>query len=127
MENEVDLVVDWIKTYIKNSGAKGVVIGNSGGKDCATAIALANKALGKEKVLTITIPCNSIKEDMEDAKLISDAFGVKLLEVDITNIYKQLEIEIEKNIKYENEFYSEWQDVYDKIRKKLETFENKHK
>ena len=47
MENEINLVVEWIKTYVKNSGAKGVVIGNSGGKDSAVVIALCVKALGK--------------------------------------------------------------------------------
>lgn len=104
IEKEVEEITKWIREYVKKANANGVVIGNSGGKDCATVIALAQKALGKDKVLTITIPCNSIKEDMEDAKLISDAFGVKLLEIDITNTYKELETELDKNIESENEY-----------------------
>ena len=44
------------------------------------------------------------------------------------NLKDDEEIPVEQiYIKYENEFYSEWQDVYDKIRKKLEAFANKHK
>lgn len=44
------------------------------------------------------------------------------------NLKDDEEIPVEQiYIKYENEFYSEWQDVYDKIRKKLEAFTNKHK
>lgn len=35
----------WIKQYVNKSGAKGIVIGNSGGKDSATVIALATKAI----------------------------------------------------------------------------------
>ena len=34
-----------IKQYVNKSGAKGIVIGNSGGKDSATVIALATKAI----------------------------------------------------------------------------------
>ena len=37
----------WIKQYVNESGAKGIVIGNSGGKDSAAVIALATKAIRK--------------------------------------------------------------------------------
>ena len=51
---------------------KGVVVGNSGGKDSAVVIALCVKALGKENVLTVAMPCSSIPQDLEDAKLVAD-------------------------------------------------------
>lgn len=98
MENEINLVVDWIKTYFKNSGAKGVVIGNSGGKDSAVVIALCVKALGKENVLTVAMPCFSIVQDLEDAKLVADTFGVKMLTVDLSSVYENLCLEIEGTI-----------------------------
>ena len=41
----IDKIVLWIQECVKKAGAKGVVIGNSGGKDSATVIALASKAL----------------------------------------------------------------------------------
>ena len=47
--NEANNAINWIKEYVKNSGAKGVVVGNSGGKDSATVIAMATKALRKRK------------------------------------------------------------------------------
>jgi len=95
MESEVDLVVDWIKTYIKNSGAKGVVIGNSGGKDSAVVIALCVKALGKENVVTVAIPCSSISQDLEDAELVADIFDVPMLTIDLSSVYENLCLEIE--------------------------------
>ena len=49
IEKEVEEITKWIKNYVEETKAEGVVIGNSGGKDCATVIALAEKALGKEK------------------------------------------------------------------------------
>lgn len=95
---EADNAVVWIREYVEKTGAKGVVVGNSGGKDSATVIAMATKALGKEKVLTIAMPCNSIQSDLEDAKLVADKFEVKLLEVNLTDSYNILEDGINKSI-----------------------------
>ena len=47
VKEETNNVMTWIKEYVNNSGAKGVVIGNSGGKDSATVIALCTKAIRK--------------------------------------------------------------------------------
>ena len=91
IEQEVDNIVCWIKKYIEKAEANGVVVGNSGGKDSATVIALITKAIGKEKVITIAMPCNSIDKDLEDAKAVSTKFEVPMLEVELTNVYNELE------------------------------------
>lgn len=84
IQKEVEEITKWIKAYVEETKAEGVVIGNSGGKDSATVIALMERALGKEKVITVAMPCNSINADIEDAKLVSDTFNVPLLKVDLT-------------------------------------------
>lgn len=89
--NEAENAINWIKEYVNKTGAKGVVVGNSGGKDSATVIAMATKALGKENILTVAMPCNSIKEDLEDAQLVSKKFEVELITVDLTESYNNLE------------------------------------
>ena len=33
-EQEVNNRVEWIKNVLKKTGAKGIILGNSGGKDC---------------------------------------------------------------------------------------------
>lgn len=73
--------------------------GNSGGKDSATVIAMATKALGKDRVLTVAMPCNSINADLEDAKLVANTFGVRFLNIDLTATYKEMEQSIENEIK----------------------------
>ena len=83
--------IAWIKEYVKQTGAKGVVVGNSGGKDSATVIAMATKALGKENVVAVSMPCHSISNDFDDAKLVADTFGVDFLKVDLTDTYNELE------------------------------------
>ena len=92
---QADRAIIWIKEYVKQIGAKGVVVGNSGGKDSATVIAMATKALGKENVVAVSMPCHSISHDFEDAKLVADTFGVKFLKVDLTNTYNEMEKEIQ--------------------------------
>lgn len=98
MENEVNLIIDWIRNYVRISGANGVVIGNSGGKDSAIVIGLCAKALGKENVLAVSLPCNSILQDLEDAKLVANTFGVKTLTIDLTKTYATLTNSIENKL-----------------------------
>lgn len=98
MENEINLITNWIKNYVKNSGAKGVVIGNSGGKDSAVVIGLCVNALGKENVLTVAMPCSSIPKDLADAKLVADTFDVPMLTTDLSSVYENLCLSIESTI-----------------------------
>lgn len=96
---EAENAIEWIKEYVYNSGAKGVVVGNSGGKDSAVVIAMATKALGKERVLTISMPCQSIESDYDDAKAVADAFDVPFIKVDLTECYLKFENEVNNKIK----------------------------
>lgn len=101
MEQEVKKIIAWVKKYVEKSNAKGVVIGNSGGKDSAVVMAIAVNAIGKENVLAVAMPCLSIKSDLEDANLVADTFGVKMITVDLSNTYLNMEEEIQKALKEE--------------------------
>lgn len=102
LEKEVENITKWIADYVKQAKAEGVVIGNSGGKDCATVMALAAKALGSDKVLAIAMPCHSQAEDLEDAKLVANQFYIPLLEIDVTKAYDAIEKETVKAMQVEN-------------------------
>lgn len=92
---ELEHRINWIREQVKASGCKGVVVGESGGKDSATVTALCVEALGKENVVGITMPCNSLSTDTEHAKLVADTFGIKLLEVNIAGAFNTLKNTIE--------------------------------
>ncbi len=94
LEQEMNNAINWIKQYVQNSGSKGVVIGNSGGKDSATVLAMASKAIGKENVLAVSMPCNSQNSDFEDAELVAKTFDVRNIKVDLSNTYNTMEEEI---------------------------------
>jgi len=101
MEQEVKKIVTWVKEYVEKSNAKGIVIGNSGGKDSAVVMAIAVNAIGKENVLAVSMPCLSIESDLEDAQLVAEAFDVKMITVDLSNTYLNMEREIEKSLEKE--------------------------
>lgn len=100
---ETENAIKWIKDYTTSQRVQGVVVGNSGGKDSAVVIAMAVKALGKENVISVSMPCNSISADYEDAKLVSDAFGVSLIKLDLSDTYNELERKLNININLTDE------------------------
>lgn len=93
---EADNAINWIKEYVEKAGAKGVVIGNSGGKDSAVVIAMASKALGADKVLTVSMPCQSIATDFDDAKLVADTFNTRFIKIDLTETFEIMMNEVNK-------------------------------
>lgn len=101
LQQEAENAIKWIQQFVKNSGAKGIVIGNSGGKDSATVLAMATKAIGKENVVAVSMPCNSQNSDFEDAKLVAETFGVRLIKIDLSSCYEEMEKEINLQLSQE--------------------------
>ncbi|MDP2831461.1 MAG: NAD+ synthase [Candidatus Omnitrophota bacterium] len=80
-------VISWIKQKVKDSGAKGIVLGLSGGIDSAVVAALAKAAVGKNNLLVLFMPCNSNPQDLKDAKLVARKLGLKSKLVDLSAVY----------------------------------------
>jgi len=83
-------IQSWIKQYVYSAGAQGVVVGLSGGIDSAVTAGLCKNALGKENVIGLGLPCESISKDLEDAKLVTESLGVRFYTVDLSSTYKEL-------------------------------------
>jgi NAD+ synthase len=82
-------IQDWIRDYAMSANAKGVVIGLSGGIDSAVTAALCSNALGKENVIGLGLPCESVSQDLEDAKLIAKVLGINFKIIDLTLVYNK--------------------------------------
>ena len=85
--------VRFIKNVLKDSGAKGIVFGNSGGKDSALVGILCKAACND--TVGIIMPCSTKRnymEDMEDAKNIAKQYAIETRGVDLTAV-KETEIE----------------------------------
>jgi len=80
-------IVSWIKKQVKLSGAKGIVLGLSGGIDSAVVAALCKKAVGKDKLLVLFMPCNSNPRDLKDAKLVAAKLKLNSKLIDLSGVY----------------------------------------
>jgi NAD+ synthase len=88
--NEVSIIIkDFIKTYVGNSGCKGVIIGLSGGVDSAVTAVLCRQALGKKKTNCLFMPDDVTPEsDIKHQKIIVEKFDLLCETKNITKIVK---------------------------------------
>jgi NAD+ synthase len=92
-QQEVEKRVAFIKEILKESGAKGIIFGNSGGKDSALVGILCKMAC--TNTVGIIMPCQSqrnFREDLEDGKALAANFQIESREVDLT-LAKQVVLE----------------------------------
>jgi NAD+ synthase len=84
------IIKDFIKTYIKNSGCKGVVLGISGGVDSAVTAVLCRQVLGKTKTRCLFLPDDTTPEaDILHQDLIVKKFDLLCEIKDINKIVKK--------------------------------------
>jgi NAD+ synthase len=78
----------FIKKYVENSGADGIVVGLSGGIDSSTIAALSSLSIGGDRVLGLMLPEKETynPKDIDDAKLVAEKFGLKTQICDITPV-----------------------------------------
>ena len=79
--------VAWIRSLLEASGAKGIIFGNSGGKDSALVGILCRAAC--ENTVGIIMPCASRRnygEDAEDGRALAERFGIETRTVDLTAV-----------------------------------------
>ena len=81
-------IISFIKTTIKKSNAKGVVLGVSGGVDSSLAAILCTQALGKNNVFGILLPEFDVtpKKDIEDAQSLVNSLGIKNITIPINQV-----------------------------------------
>lgn len=79
--------VEYIRAYLKSSGTRGIVYGNSGGKDSALVGILCKMAC--ENTVGIIMPCASKRNygmDKDDGLEVAEKFGIETRTVDLTPV-----------------------------------------
>lgn len=81
-------ITNFIRSYVKKSGAKGCIVGLSSGIDSTVTAYLAVKALGKENVLGLIMPERKLTpaEDVLDATKIAGILNIEFSVVEIADI-----------------------------------------
>jgi len=88
----------FIKEYVEDAGAKGIVLGLSGGVDSGTIAALSSLAIGGENVLGLMLPEkeNFNQKDIDDAKAVAEQFHLQTQVCDMSDalsgIYKGIPV-----------------------------------
>lgn len=80
--DDVNRRVRDMRSYFETSGFAKAVVGVSGGKDSAVALALAVRALGPDNVLGIIVPCGP-DSTTDEAIAVCDAFRVRNFVLDM--------------------------------------------
>lgn len=91
-----DALILGLRDYVRKCGFERVVIGLSGGIDSAVVATLAQRALGGDNVVGITMPGPYSSEgSVVDSRALAGNLGIRLLEIPITSIcdayYSRLE------------------------------------
>lgn len=90
IEQKIESLVNWIKEHVERTGAKGVVLGLSGGIDSAVTVTAAVKALGKDRVYGIAMPIRSTPDAEADAMELANNLGIKFEILDLYAPYMGL-------------------------------------
>lgn len=83
-----DQLIMGLRDYCKKTGFTKVVIGSSGGIDSAVTLAIAERALGKENVIAITMPSQySSAGSVDDSVALCKSLGVLLVNAPIKTTF----------------------------------------
>ena len=89
---EISIIIqDFIKTYVKGSGYKGVVIGFSGGIDSAVTSILCKKVFGKKNTHCLfMLDSATPKSDKNHIEILIEKFDLECQTRDISKIIKNM-------------------------------------
>ncbi|MBP5797772.1 MAG: NAD(+) synthase [Bacteroidales bacterium] len=93
-----DQVVQWIRDWFEENGPGcNAVIGISGGKDSSVVAALCAEALGKDRVIGVTMP-NGVQPDIDDSMKLIRHLGIRHFNINIGDGYNALMGTVEKEL-----------------------------
>ncbi len=88
----------WMRRHLTAAGARGFVVGLSGGIDSAVVARLAQLA-APGHVLAAILPCHSDPQDETDAALVAKTFSLPVARIDLTPPYESLAAAVQGAVK----------------------------
>ena len=89
MATRVQRIAEWLQQRATEAGARGFVIGLSGGVDSAVVARLCQIA-APGRVVGVLLPCHSDPRDESDAQLLAEHFAIPTIRVDLEGAYDRL-------------------------------------
>lgn len=87
--NRPEKISNWIKQKVEEAGAKGCILGLSGGIDSAVVALLCKKAFPNDTLACI-LPCHSLDVDLEHARKFAKKIDLKIKEIDLSIPFENL-------------------------------------
>jgi NAD+ synthase len=88
-------MAEWLRERVHEAGARGIVLGLSGGIDSAVVARVAQMAC-PDAVMTVIMPAHSNPQDAEDARLVAGAFGLPVMTIDLTHPVEALLVQAQQ-------------------------------
>jgi NAD+ synthase len=85
----------WLRERVHEAGARGIVVGLSGGVDSAVVARVAQTAF-PDGVMTVIMPAHSDPRDAEDAKLVAETFTLPVMAIDLTRPFDALLVQAQQ-------------------------------
>jgi NAD+ synthase len=79
-------IVEWLRERVSAAGARGLVVGLSGGVDSSLTAALCKRAFPDDS-LGVILGCHSLPQDAEHARLAARSIGLPFVEVPLEPVY----------------------------------------
>ncbi|MBR4775794.1 MAG: NAD(+) synthase [Bacteroidales bacterium] len=93
-----DACVRWIRDWFEENGPGcNAVLGISGGKDSSVCAALCVEALGRDRVIGVTMP-NGVQPDIADSIKLINHLGIKRYDINIGAAFQALMAEVEEKL-----------------------------
>ncbi len=86
-------IAGWLRQRVTASGARGLVVGLSGGIDSAVVIRLCQMAT-PDSVVGVIMPCHSDPRDEADAHLVAEHYGIPTVRLDLEPTYDRLRADL---------------------------------
>ncbi|WP_027965019.1 NAD(+) synthase [Halalkalibacillus halophilus] len=86
MEKHIEYLVDWIRDQVNDAGAKGALVGISGGIDSAVVAYLIKRAF-PDHSFGVILPINQRVEDQTDAVAVAENSGIRYVGIELTDTF----------------------------------------
>lgn len=87
--SQAERIAGWMRRHLVSAGARGFVLGLSGGVDSAIVLRLAQLA-APNATLGAILPCYSDPQDEHDAAFVAAHFSAPTLRIDLSSAYDSL-------------------------------------
>lgn len=103
MQEQIELIVKWLRKQNENAGTNGLVVGVSGGLDSAVVANLIKLAY-PDNSLGVILPIHTSDKNIQDAKDVTNTCGIEEITLDLTETHQLMYSQVSDKLRESNTF-----------------------